>query len=174
MSSLTTASYELARPTGVCAATGRAIPTGERFVATLVERDGRLERADYSVEAWERGERPGSLIGSWRTAMPAPNAKARLFVDDDALLDLFEQMEGATEPTRVAFRFILALILIRKRLLRYEGKRDGAMLVRAAGRPGQGPDPRVSSVVEPKLDDATIAEATEQLSEIVRGDEGAG
>jgi hypothetical protein len=51
-------------------------------------------------------------------------------MDDEELLDLFESLEDANEPKKQAFRFLLALLLVRKRLLKYEGQRPGLMLVR--------------------------------------------
>ena len=36
-------------------------------------------------------------------------------------MDVFARMEGKSEPQEVRFRFVLALILMRKRLLKYEG-----------------------------------------------------
>lgn len=118
--------YEISRPTGVCAATGRVIAVGEQFVAALAEDEGgeRLERQDFSIDAWESGARPEPplrLFGHWRATMPEPGDRKRPYIDDAALVDLFGQLEGASEPGRVSFRYLLALMLIRKRLLKYEG-----------------------------------------------------
>jgi hypothetical protein len=176
--------YEISRPTGVCAATGRVIGVGEEFVAALAEDEGgeRLERLDYSVEAWAGGARPGAplrLFGHWRATMRAAGDKRRPFIDDAALVDLFAQLEGATEPGRVSFRYLLALMLIRKRLLKYEGTRAGSvrgeeggpaaskiMLVRAATPAGATPAENVE-VVDPGMDDAAIAAAVEELSAVL-------
>lgn len=176
--------YEIARATGHCAATGETIPPGQVYVAALVERpdqDG-LERIDYSLAAWEAGARPqppARLFGSWRAKMHEPGAAKRQFIDDEALLDLFDGLAEATEPGRLAFRFVLALLLIRKRLLRHEGSRGGAMLVRrtkAGGAPQDG-NPENNPLIEvadPGMDEAVLAEATEQLGQIVQDEPAAG
>jgi len=175
--------FEVARPTGVCAATGETIRAGERFVATLVERtdeDHRLERLDFALGAWERGSRPQrplALVASWKTVMPERDAPKRLLIGNESLLDFFEQLAEATEPRRLALRFILALILIRKRLLRLEGSKGSSMLVRPKGvdlppeRGGEGPP--LILVEDPGLDEQTIAEVTEELGAILNLDDDA-
>jgi hypothetical protein len=169
------AGYEIARATGVCAATGRPIAVGDPYVAALVEsaEDERLERRDYSLSAWEAGPRPERLFGHWRATMEAPDARRRPYIDDAALMDLFEQLEGAAAPARVSFRYLLALMLIRKRLLKYEGtRRDGesrAMIVRAATPAGATPAMQ-AEVIDPGMDDRAIAEAIEQLTAVMAGE----
>jgi hypothetical protein len=174
MAGLSNTSYEIAKPTGVCAATGKPIEVGAEFVAALCEGEAedRLERSDYSVEAWNGGARPARLFGFWRATMEPPDAKKRPFIDDAALVDLFEQLGEATEPARVSFRYLLALMLVRKRLLRYEGTRRDAggsvMLVRAATPAGAAPAP-VVDVTDPGMNDQAIAEAIEQLTAVMSG-----
>lgn len=175
------ANFEVARPTGVCAATGEPIRPGDRFIATLVEHaeeDQRLERMDFSLRAWQGGarpQRPLALVGHWKTVMPERDAPKRLLIGDEALLDFFEQLAEATEPKRRALRFILALILIRKRLLRLEGSKGGTMLLRPKGvelppeRGGEGPP--LLEVEDPGLDEHAIAEVTEELGAILNLDD---
>jgi len=172
--------FELAKPTGACAATGDEIAVGDRFIATLVERPGedKLERLDFSIGAWESGARPApplSLFGSWRTEMPEPGAQKQAFIDADGMTDLFEQLGESDDPRRRAFRYLLTLIMARKRLLRIEGQHDGAMLVRLKGQalpPERGGDgPPLIEVVNPGLDDQTVALATEQLGRVLLMDE---
>ena len=40
-------------------------------------------------------------------------------------MDLFERLADDERPQRAAFRFVLALILMRKRLLRFAGRKAG-------------------------------------------------
>lgn len=164
--------YEIARATGVCAATGRPIAVGDEFIATLVEGEDeeRMERRDYSLEAWQGGARPERMFGYWRTRMEPADSKKKQYIDDGALVDLFEQLEGVSEPARVSFRYLLALMLIRKRLLKYEGTRresgSAVMLVRAATPAGATPAPQVE-VVDPGMNDQAVGDALEQLTAVV-------
>lgn len=172
MAGATNSGYEIARATGVCAASGRPIAVGEEYIAALRqgEQDERLERADYSVESWRDGARPPGLFGHWRAKMEAPDSKRKPFIDDAALMDMFEQLAEAEAPAQVSFRYLLALMLVRKRLLKYEGtKRDGGasvMLVRPATPAGATPAP-VAEVVDPGMDDKAVGEAIEQLTAVM-------
>ncbi|MCK6475417.1 MAG: hypothetical protein L6Q35_01135 [Phycisphaerales bacterium] len=163
--------YSIARPTGVCALTGQAISVGERFVATLVEIDGEqdLRRVDFSAQAWEQGARPtaGRLFATWTAVMAEPTAKKRPLLTDDELLDMFDQFAPSTDRRRLVFRYLLALALLRRRLLRHEGSRGTIMLVR---RRGAGADD-VLEVLDPGMDDAAVSEAMEELSRIIPLDE---
>ncbi len=173
-------SFEVARATGVCAATGKPIKVGDKYVAALVERPGEegLERQDFDAKEWKLGARPKkprTLFASWVATMPAPDAKKRVLVDDAALLEIFEQLEGVEEPKRISFRYVLALLLIRKRLLKYEETRRDHM----GGRPVMVVKRASSSrtagigdceVVDPGMDEQATADAIEQLQAIMAGD----
>jgi len=177
MTSASNAQYNVGRPAGVCAATGRTLSQGDRVVSTLVERVGEegFDRLDFAEQAWAAGARPDRLVGFWRSVIPEPGERPRPYVDDEALLALFESLEDAEEHSRQAFRFVLALMLVRKRLLREEGRRSDAqgevMLVRARGPKGWGEDGVLHEVVDPGLDRETLAQVTESIGQIMRGEE---
>ena len=165
----------IGRATGRCAATGRAFAPGERYVATLAERDGApgLERADFSLDAWEQGRRPEAplvMVGSWKSVAGEARAKRHAIADDEELLDLFSQLEGTTEPRRVALRYVLALLLVRRRLLVHEGvtpasgSRPALMRVRLR-RAGSTP----TEVIDPGMDEALLTEAVATLTEALSG-----
>lgn len=170
----------------MCAATGRALAVGDRYVATLVDRPGETGaiRVDFSIEAWASGERPQApdrVIGSWRTAVRASTAEPKQLLSDDELLDLFEDMAGATEPKHLAFRYVLALMLVRRRQLRLVGERrtDGksVLLVRPKYPPGgvaalTAPEGAPMEVVDPGLDEATTNDVIEQLGQVLGGGSG--
>lgn len=179
MASVNQIEFKFSRPTGKCAATGRELQPGERCMTVLVETVGGgatgddMGRLDYSIEAWEGGSRPAEgtrVFGSWRTTVPESGEKPRRFIDDAALFDLFEQLGEATDRRRQAFRYILGLILIRKRLLVYEGTRGSSLLVRAKGAEKDSEDVLLWELVDPGLDDQTLAEASEQVEAVLSGD----
>jgi hypothetical protein len=74
------------------------------------------------------------MFSFWKTTVPIPQQKKKLLVDDAVLVDVFSRMEGKQEPQEIRFRFVLALILMRKRLLKYEGMEEVPPL------PGTGPE----------------------------------
>jgi len=184
--------YDVQRPTGQCAFTGRALEPAERYVATLVETEQEdLRRLDVSLEAWEAGQRPQGLFSYWKTVVPeAREEPKRLFVDDEVLMNLLHRLADATQPQRIAFRFVLALILMRKKLLRYDGterrpaeeQKDREppderpwwimtpKLDLAKGPLGKWNEQERIHVLDPQLDEAGIREVTDQLSEILQAE----
>ncbi len=168
--------YHIGRPTGVCAATGDALAPGDAFIATLAERDedDGFDRHDYALEAWENGARPERLFSYWRTVVPDPeDPKDDALIDDDVLIALFERLAEDERPQRIAFRFVLALILMRKRLLKYVGREtddeggDERWLMYPKGV--KAPEPPLE-VVNPHLSDEDVRDLLDQLGEILRGE----
>ena len=156
--------YEVPRPAGHCSVTGRKIEAGERFFAAIRETPEGMERIDVSPEAWEGFDRAG-VLAFWQTVMPAHEQKKKVFVDDEVLCTLFERLSDAAEPVKVNFRFVLGLILMRKRFIVYEGSRQEAgrdvWVVRMKGR-----DERLD-LIDPKLDEQQVSEVSQQLGEIL-------
>jgi hypothetical protein len=86
------------------------------------------------------------------------------------LVSFFQRLAGENEPARVQFRFVLALILMRKRLLRYEdsGAKDGAEMWRMT----LVSDHSIHEVINPRLTDDQIEDVSRQLGTILHSDMG--
>ena len=149
---------------------------GAACMATLCEaEEGEgLERRDYSIAAWEAGARPERLFSFWRTLVADPGERRKLLVDDEVLMDLLHRLADDERPQRVAFRFVIALILMRKRQLRFVGRAGGSGPddpPRWRFRPrGAAPEDPPLDVVDPQLGDEDVRELTAQLGEILQGD----
>jgi len=176
--------YDIGRFTGQCAFTGATLAPGTPCVAALCEQPDQpgFQRVDSSIGAWEAGQRPPGLFSYWRTVAPEPNAKRRLLVDDQVLLDIFLRLGEDARADRQAFRFVLALILLRRRLLRSVGRQqvrvatagaDGAeateemtevWLLKPRGADDLAPPLRV---VDPRLGEADLAVIVQQLGEVL-------
>lgn len=182
--------YSVGSPTRVCAATGRELATGEAYVAALVQPPDSEEyrRVDVSLDSWAAGARPRTedgrrlpVLGSWRAVVPDPGARKKLLVDDESLLDMFVESDGDGEVPgteegaeggegRDVFRFMLALILMRKRLLvceRTDAK--GTMLVRPRGSPKSSEGGALIEVRDPGLSEACVARVVGQLAALLDG-----
>lgn len=168
-------SYTIGRPTGRCAATGHPLEPGHVCIACLCEQvDGEgFDRIDYSLEAWQNGARPERLFSFWQMTVPAADSKPKVFIDDELLLNLFERLADDERPQRVAFRFVLALILMRKKLIRYHGREGEGereqWLFRAKGSLPPPEHPLIS-VTNPHLSEDDIRSITDQLGEILSGE----
>ena len=115
----------LHRPRGTCAVTGRTFAPGENFFSALVRAPGGLDRLDVAAEAWSGP--PEKTLAWWRSAYPAAGSTGPELAPVDVLLDVLEELEG--RPADAPLRYLLALQLLRRRVLRI------------VDEPGGGPDP---------------------------------
>jgi hypothetical protein len=126
--------YQIQPNTRRCAITGRQLQPGERFFTALLETGGQFVRQDYSEEAWQGP--PAGAFSFWTGRVPEGNETHKPQVDDDLLVECFERLEGQTEPSRVSFRYVVALLLMRRKRFKFDEARteDGreVLLVRCA------------------------------------------
>jgi hypothetical protein len=157
--------YEVARPRGQCVVCQTEIEPGQPLMAALKETQLGFERLDVCLKDWPDFDR-SNLIGFWKTTMPLVEQKKKLFVDDEVLSQLFERLADTTEPAKLNFRFVLGLILMRKRLIVYENSHADH-----AGREiwqvrFKGKD-QMLDLLNPKLDESQIQDVSTQLGEIL-------
>jgi len=107
--------YRIHRPDCRCGSTGKPLAPGERFYSSLVRREGKIERLDIATDAWA-GPPIGSLAW-WRSTMPAAEATATL-APAEVLLDVLEQLADSAADEERSLRYLLALVLVRRRVLR--------------------------------------------------------
>lgn len=120
-----TMDYQIEGHTRRCAVTGKELQAGEKVYSVLVEHEGRFERHDYSAECWQGP--PEGIFCFWSGTVPSPTAPRRPQFDDELLLDCFQRLEGETEPEKVKFRYVVGLLLMRRRRLKFEEsqRKDG-------------------------------------------------
>jgi len=119
---------KLHRPQPVCSRTGRGFLPGDVFYSTLVRGPGGLERVDVAAEAWE-GPSPGA-IAWWRAVQPAASDPGPSLAPVDVLLDALEALDDSDGDAAV--RYLLALQLVRRRILKLEGGdavEDGVLIL---------------------------------------------
>jgi hypothetical protein len=122
--------YQIQPSSRHCASSGRELKPGEKCFSVLLDEGGTFVRKDYGVEAWQ-GPPPGAF-SFWQGRVSAGQAPRRPPIDDDLLLDCFTRLEGQDEPGRVNFRYVLALLLVRRRRFKLEDARqqDGREVLR--------------------------------------------
>jgi hypothetical protein len=108
--------FEVQRFTRRCAKTGRELDPGETFYSVLLVDGPNVVRRDYCVESWEGP--PEKSLGWWRSQVPDPRETKPNWAPSDVLLHYFTQLEQQSEHADT--RYILALLMIRRRLLRIE------------------------------------------------------
>lgn len=159
--------WTINKPLGQCSGTGRKIEYGEEYYGALVQTEEGLQRRDFCSDYWE-SQKPQTFC-HWKSRLPQPGQKKQLFVDDQMLMAFFERLEKETDPQKINFRFVLALILMRKRILKYEDTRtDGdkeIWMLRTVG------DRQNVDVANPHLDEGQIEQLSSQLGEILQTEE---
>jgi hypothetical protein len=100
----------------LCAATSRAINPGEVYFSVLEAGEHDFVRHDYCVEAWAGP--PEECVGWWRSRVPTKDDHQPRLAPTDVMLNLFEAL--AERPAETEFRYLLGLLLLRRRVLRRE------------------------------------------------------
>jgi len=113
--------YQIQPNTRRCAISGRDLRPGEPYYTALLEAGGQFIRQDYSAEAWKGP--PQAAFSFWSGRVPNETEPRKPRVDDDLLLECFERLEGQAEPGRVSFRYVVALLLMRRKRLKIEESR---------------------------------------------------
>ncbi len=156
---------EIGKPTGQCGLCQQAIEPLAKFMAALTETPQGFVRLDCCAKCWEGYDRKQALA-FWQAVMPNPQQKKKLFVNDNVLCELFERLADVQEPAKVNFRFVLGLILMRKRLLIYDntrsqdGKEIWAVHLKGKDQP--------LDLLDPKLDEQQVHDVSTQLGEILQ------
>ena len=129
--------YEVPRCSRICVATNRELKPGEWFYSVLLAEKGQIKRLDYSQDGWEGppsfetdnstdGNADGGidLIGYWKSRLPMPNDNKVKLAPNDILLNLFDQLSDQLDKQDM--RYVLVLLLIRRRILRLEKEETDA------------------------------------------------
>ncbi len=110
--------YQIQPHTRRCVTTGRDLQPGERYYTALLEIGEQLVRQDFSSQAWQGP--PAGAFSFWSGRVPQPSETTKPRFDDDVLEECFQRLEEQGERSRVNFRYVVALLLIRRKRFRFE------------------------------------------------------
>jgi hypothetical protein len=108
--------FEVQRSTRRCAATNRALEPGDLCYSMLELQGADVVRKDFCVDAWQGA--PPAVIGWWKTRIPEPIAKKIKLAPNEVLLNLFDEL--ADHHEQLDLRYVLTLLLLRRRVLRMD------------------------------------------------------
>ena len=114
--------FEIAHCTRRCASSARAIAPGETYYSTLHIEGGAPVRRDYASEAWS--DPPDGAVAWWQSRVADGDSSRARLAPQDVVLDLFAAL--AQEPAEIQFRYVLGLLLLRRRLLKLDETRTDA------------------------------------------------
>jgi hypothetical protein len=110
--------FEINSRSRKCSATDRPFEPGETFYSALVSEGGSVVRYDYAKSAWQGP--PERCIGWWKSVVPDARGGKTHWAPNDVMLHYFEQI--AENPEKQDVRYVLTLLMIRRRVLRLEEK----------------------------------------------------
>lgn len=112
-----------------CSQTQRAFEEGEFFYTLLYREKDGFRREDLCEEAWEARNDNIQPFSFWRSKFePAPPPPPETIKKDDAE-DLLRDLIAKDDPSQVSARYVLALMLERKKMLRPMASTDEDILV---------------------------------------------
>lgn len=151
-----------------CALTGTPFAEGDPFYTALYEdaQTGEFIRRDYSAAAWtEIGGAPDAF-SSWRSIYEPPKPAAKTEpVGRETAEGLLRRLMEEDLPGTVNARYILALMLERKRILKQTGSRetpDGPLLIYEHAKTGE-----VYLLRDPELKLDRISEVQEEVAALL-------
>jgi hypothetical protein len=108
--------FEVQRSTRRCAATDRPLEPGDECYSVLEIVGADVVRKDYCREAWSGP--PEAAFGWWKSRVPDPVIRKIKVAPNDVLLELFDRL--ADQPALEDLRYVLTLLLVRRRVFRLE------------------------------------------------------
>ncbi len=163
--------YKVNRCTRRCYAEDRPLREGEYYYSVVIESGDDYERRDYSASAWSAP--PERAVGWWKNRMPKSTEKKVVLAPNEVLVDLLRQM--AHFPDKAASRYLLALMLMRRKIVRPSNvSPQDALLAEetttaanevSAGTPNQDSDEAIGDekISDQETDDQNTAENTLDL-----------
>lgn len=123
--------WEIKRRAEACAVTGRPFEDGEELYTLLYMEKGGLRREDLSEEAWKARNENIQPFSFWRSRFEPPPPPAPETLAKETAEDLLRRYVEENDPAHENARYILALMLERKRLLKpmEEKETDGRRIL---------------------------------------------
>lgn len=158
-----TTSYPILNLTRVCATTGRPLLPGEKYRSALFDDGGTLIRKDYSSAGWPGP--PENAIAFWSGKVPELHQKRRLTFDDDLLMECFGRLAEETDLEKLRFRYVIALLLLRRKQLQFEDvRRDGEQEFLLLKCPKTG---NAFEVLDPHLSETDIDRVRDEVVKLL-------
>jgi hypothetical protein len=114
--------YEVERCSRHCAQSGRELLPGQPYYSVLIAEGSELKRRDYAAEAWQGP--PAQCVGWWKAQVPDRQTTRKHWAPNEVMLQLFDEL--AEQPEKQDLRYVLALLLVRRRVMRLEEEKKDA------------------------------------------------
>lgn len=149
-----------------CAATGREFADGEYFYTLLFDEPTGMRREDLSEEAWKERNDSVQPFSFWRSKFEMPPPAPPETVTKQTAEDLLRRYMEENSAQHAAARYLLAVMLERKRLLKEVEAKTGAdgQLTRIYEHTKTG---EVFVIPDPQLRLDQIAQVQQEVSSLL-------
>jgi hypothetical protein len=151
-----------------CLRCQHAFNVGEVFQTVLYETSEGYGRRDYCLGC--PPEETPAPLGRWKTRRPEPSAKKAHTFDRDAVLAFFERLTDSDDLRRRQLRFVLALLLWRKKALRLDA--TDATPTEEVWEFSVPRSDAMYRLVRPELDEDQLEQLSAQLEQLLAGGAG--
>jgi len=107
---------EIPRPSRTCSISRREFHPNESFFSVLAGEQESFVRADIAAEHWQGP--PQECFGWWKSTVKHVAENVSQQVSGETLQSLFEKLSEL--PDEADMFYVLTLLLLRRKLLRYE------------------------------------------------------
>jgi hypothetical protein len=160
-----TQDWPMPRRSDSCAGCSVAFEIGAAIRARLLESPDGYRRLDYCLSC--PGQTDAAVLAEWTTRRPEPASRKTPAFDREAVWAFFQRMSDPQTPQEKQFKFVLGLLLWRKRALKFENSttQDGVeqwhFRVPVSGEH--------VSLERPDLDEAEIERLSAQVESLLAG-----
>lgn len=151
----------------VCEITGRPFVEGEAFHTALIMDGEGFRRIDLCEEAWKARLEDATaepLFSSWRSKFepPAPPTPEPLPRDD--VEGMLRRLMESQDPAHTNTRYLLAVMLERKRILRPQSSPDKGTLIYERAGTGE-----TFIIADPNLSLSDLVAVQEEVTSLLSG-----
>jgi hypothetical protein len=123
--------FEIKSCSRKCAATDQEIGRGDTYFSVVVQNDdAEMIRQDFSEAAWQGP--PDDCIGWWQSKLPELDEGRVYWAPRDVLYAYFDKIVEQDESAETAY--VMALAMVRKRLLKLVETEDDDVLTLTSSR----------------------------------------
>ncbi len=148
--------WKIGRKGQVCASCGTAFPHEVPFHSAIFLEGEAFLRRDLCERCFRAA--PSAPYSHWVTAIPKPEDHRRIF-DLGLAAEFLRRLAGESDPARAPLAHLLALLLVRKRVVRLVEIPGGAPRLRVEFHDGR----EALEIPAPPLSDADIPSLREEL-----------
>ena len=156
--------WSINRGSHVCFLCEKTFPEEEVYLSALYDENNEFLRKDFCFECWDKKDNENSF-SYWKTKISKKPEKVERYAKIDVFYDLFNKLENEKDLSRVNFRYVLSLYLMRKKVLKLissHKSNENEYLVLHNVKEGND-----TEVLKPQLNKEEVLAVTDEIGKLV-------